>query len=95
MKLLALIFIFITFNLHPIFAEKQPLRMSAVLAYHSEHFLDLKNSLRSSKNGISKFDIKYDTVNSTSQLTLNYDGNNNFRLMDLIFNILKELQLTV
>ena len=80
MKLLVLIFIFITFNLHPIFAEKQTLRMSTVLAYHSEHFLDLKNNLRSSNKGISKFDIKYDTVNSTSQLTLNYDGNNNFNL---------------
>jgi hypothetical protein len=80
MKLLALIFIFITFNLHPIFAEKQTLLMSTVLAYHSEHFLDLKNSLRSSNKGISKFDIKYNTVNSTSQLTLNYDGNNNFNL---------------
>ena len=80
MKLLALIFIFITFNLHPIFAEKQSLLMSTVLAYHSEHFLDLKNSLRSSEKGISKFSIKYDTDNSASQLSLNYDSNNNFNL---------------
>ena len=65
MKLLALIFIFITFNLHPTFAEKQTFRMSTVLAYYSEPFLDLEKSLRSSYKGISKFDIKYDTINST------------------------------
>ena len=90
MKLLALLFIFITFSVHPIFAQKQTLRISTFLAYHSEHFLDLENSLRSSDKGISKFNIKYDTVNSSSQLALNYDGYNNFTFDDLIFNILKE-----
>ena len=36
--------------------------------------------LRSSDKGISKFNIKYDTDNSSSQLALNYDGYSNFNL---------------
>jgi hypothetical protein len=77
MKLLTLLFIFITFSVHPIFAQKQSLRISTFLAYHSEHFLDLKNSLRSSEKITSKFKIKYVTINSSSQLALNYDEYNN------------------
>jgi hypothetical protein len=61
MKLIALLFIFISLGVHPIFAENQALRISTFLAYHSEHFLDAENSLRSSDKGISKFNIKYDT----------------------------------
>ena len=78
MKLLVLLFIFITFSVHPIFAQKQKLRVSTFLAYNSGHFLDLENSKRSSDKIISKFNIKYDTVNSVSQLALNYDGHNSF-----------------
>ena len=80
MRLLALLFIFITFSIHPIFAEKQRLRMSTFLAYHSEPFLDSENNLKSSDKIISKFNIKYDNVKSASQLTLNYDGYNDFTL---------------
>ena len=80
MKLLALVFIFVSFSIHPIFAQKQTLRISTFLAYYSKHLLGLENSLRSSDNGISKFNIEYDTVNSVSQLTLNYDEYNNFTL---------------
>ena len=78
MKLLALIFIFITFSIHPIFAQKQPFRMSTFLAYYSMPFLDSENDLKTSDKIISKFNIKYDTIKSASQLTLNYDGYNNF-----------------
>ena len=78
MKLIALLFIFISLGVHPIFAENQALRLSTFLAYHSEHFLDAENSLRSSDKGISKFNIKYDRVHSSSKLALNYDGYNNF-----------------
>jgi hypothetical protein len=80
MKLLALLFIFITFSIHPIFAKNQTLHISNFLAYHSTHFLDIENSLRSSDKGISKFNIKYDTVNSSSMLALNYDNYNKFTL---------------
>tara|TARA_B110000977_G_scaffold187774_1_gene255221 strand:+ start:121 stop:1353 length:1233 start_codon:yes stop_codon:yes gene_type:complete len=89
MKLLTLLFIFITFSHQPVFAQKQPLRISTFLAYHSEHSLDLQNSLRSSNKGISKFNIKYDTINSTSQLALNYDENNNFNLDGSYFQYTK------
>jgi len=80
MRLLLLLFIFITLSVHPIFAQKQTLRISTFLAYHSEYFLGIKNNLRSSDKSRSKFNIKYDTVNSASQLTLNYDEHNNFTL---------------
>jgi hypothetical protein len=80
MKLLVLLFIFISCSLHPIFAQKQTLRISTFLSYHSEHSLGLENSLRSSNKVTSKFNIQRNTINSTSQLALNYDGNNNFNL---------------
>ena len=89
MKLLSLIFTFIALNVNPVFAQGQTLHMSTSLAYHSKRFLDLENSLRSSNNGISKFNIKYDTVNSKSQLALNYDGNNNFNLDGSYFQYTK------
>jgi hypothetical protein len=80
MRLLAFLSIFITLGIHPIYAEKQALRISTFLAYQSEHFLDTKKNQRFSDKGISKLNIKYDTVNSSSQLTLNYDGHNKFSL---------------
>jgi hypothetical protein len=80
MKLLALLIIFITFSVHPIFAKNETLRINTFLAYHSKQFLSLEYGLRSSNKGISKFNIKYDTVNSASQLALNYDEYNNFTL---------------
>jgi len=80
MKLLTLLFIFISFNVHPIFAQKQVLQIDTSLAFHSKHFLNLKNNLRSSDKDILKFKIKYDTVNSASQLALNYVEYNNLTL---------------
>jgi len=44
------------------------------LASYSEKFLGVKNKHRYSNKGISKFDLKYDTDNLSSQLALNYDG---------------------
>ncbi|MDB9877761.1 capsule assembly Wzi family protein [Amylibacter sp.] len=93
MKLLALLFIFITFSTHPIFAQKQTLRISTFLAYHSEHFLGVKNRLRSSDKGISKFNIKHDTVNLASQLALNYDEYNNFTLDGSYFQYTKGIAI--
>ena len=78
MKLLALLFIFGTFSVHPIFAQKQALRISTFLTYHSKNFLYTENGLRSSDKSITKFNLNYDLVNSSSQLTLNYDKENNF-----------------
>ena len=80
MKLLALLFFYFITSTKPIFAENQTLRLSTFFVYHSGHFLDLKNSLRSSDKRILKFNIKLDTINSASTLGLNYDGYNNFTL---------------
>jgi hypothetical protein len=80
MKLLTLITIFICFFVQPIFAQKQPLRISTFLSYNSGHLLGLENSLRSSGKAKLKFNTKYDTANSASQLALNYDGYNDFTL---------------
>ena len=80
MKLLALLLIFITFSAYPIFGQTQALRISTFFAYHSNHILDLKNGLRSFDKGITKVNLNYDLVNSSSQLTLNYDKYNNFNL---------------
>lgn len=60
------------------FAQKQLLRVNNNLAFHSEGFLGLQNGLKSSDRGISKFNIKYDTDNSASQLALNFDGYSSF-----------------
>jgi hypothetical protein len=78
MKLWAFLFFLIFSSVQPILAQNQTLRISTFFDYHSGHFLDLENSLKSSNKVISKFNIKYDTFNSASQLALNYDGHNNF-----------------
>ena len=78
MKLLTFLFIFVSFSVNPIFAQKQPLRIGTFIAYHSKHFLDSENSLSSFGKNISKFNIEYDTINSVSKLGLNYDEYNNF-----------------
>jgi hypothetical protein len=80
MKLPTLLFIYFIANAHPIFAQTQSLRISTFLAYHSDYFLDLGNNLSLSDKGVSKFNIKHDTVNSSAQIALNYDGYNNFTL---------------
>jgi len=78
MKLTFFFTFFIFYSIQPIFAQNQKLRLNTFFAYHSGYFLDLEDSLRSSDRIISKFNIKYDTVNSASQLALNYDGHNSF-----------------
>ena len=80
MRLLTLLFIFIAISINPIFAQKQKLRISTFLAYHSENILNLENSVKSSKKLVSGFKTNYNTVNSASQLALNYDGYDNFTL---------------
>jgi len=80
MRLLTLLFIFIAISINPIFAQKQELRISTFLAYYSENILNLENSVKSSKKLVSRFKTNYNTVNSASQLALNYDGYDNFTL---------------
>jgi hypothetical protein len=77
-KLRFFLLFFITISGHPTFAQNQSIAINTSLAFHSESFLGIKNNLRSSEKSISKFNIKYDILNSESQLALNYDGYNNF-----------------
>jgi hypothetical protein len=69
-----------TFIIHPIFAQNQTLHIRTSVAANSVRFLGLQNDLRSSDKGISKLDIEYDTDNLLSQISLNYDGYDNFNL---------------
>jgi len=75
-KLFFVFFIFITISIRPICAQSQDFQLSTSIAYNTKHFFGLKRNLRSSDKGLSKLDIKYDTNNSSSQISLNYDGNN-------------------
>lgn len=74
-----LLLFFITSG-HSTFAQNQSIDINTSLAFHSKSFLGLKNGFRSSDKAIPKFNIKYDTDNSTSQIALNYGRNNNFNL---------------
>ena len=62
------------------FAQNQSFHSNISLAFHSKPFLGLQNDLMPSDKGILKFNIKYDTDNSASQLALNYDGYDNLNL---------------
>ena len=72
--MLRLLLILIIANCQPIFAQNQPLSINTSFAFHSNRFLSLQNSLRSSDKGITKLKIRHTLNNSSSQLALNYDG---------------------
>ena len=80
LKLYFFLLFFIITSVHPTFAQNQSIDINTSLAFHSKSFLGLKNGFRSSDKGMSKFNVKYDTDNSSSQIALNYDDNNNFNL---------------
>jgi len=61
-------------------AQNKSLHINSILTFHSKPFLGPKDHLKSSKKVILKFNTKYDTDNSASQLALNYGGYNNFNL---------------
>lgn len=71
---------FIVHNGIATFAKNQSLLTNTSLGFHSEQFFGLHNNLMSTDKGTLKFNTKYVTEYSTSQLTLNYDGYNNFNL---------------
>ena len=82
LKLYFFLLCFIITSVHPTFAQNQSISINTSLAFHSKSFLGVKNDLRYSDKVISKINAKHDTDNSTSQLTLNYDRNNNFNLSE-------------
>jgi hypothetical protein len=80
LKLYFFLLFFIITNGHPAFAQNKSIDINTSLAIYSKSFLGLQNYLRSPYKGTSKFNIKYETINSTSQLSLNYNGYNNLIL---------------
>ena len=79
-KLQFYLLFFITFNIHPIFAQDQKIHTNTSIASNSARFLGLKNDTRSSHKNILKFDINYVNQNLSSRLALNFDGDNNSNL---------------
>ena len=70
--------LFITINTNPIFAQNQSLQIKNDLSFFSESFLGVKNGFRSSNKGITKLDLKYDFNNSSSQVSLIYNGDGKY-----------------
>jgi hypothetical protein len=77
LKLYFFLLFFIITSGHATFAQNQSIGINTSLAFYSKSFLGLQNYLRSPDKGTAKFNIKYETINTTSQLSLNYDGYNN------------------
>tara|TARA_B110000977_G_scaffold174446_1_gene228309 strand:+ start:968 stop:2185 length:1218 start_codon:yes stop_codon:yes gene_type:complete len=89
LKLWFFLLFFIVTSGQPTFSQNQSFRINTSLAFHSERFLGLQNEMRSSEKGTTKFNIKYDTDNSVSQLALNYDGYDNLNLDGSYFQYTK------
>ncbi len=89
LKLYFFFIIFIIASGHPTFAQNQSIGINSSLAFYSKSFLGLQNDLRSPDKGTARFNVKYDTDNSMSQLAFNYDRNNNFNLDGSYFQFTK------
>jgi hypothetical protein len=74
------IFLFILVNTHPIFAQTQPLQIKSDLHFFSKSFLGSKNKIRHSNKGIAKLDLRYGFKNSSSQLSFNYSGDEEYTI---------------
>ncbi len=75
-----IIFIFVLINTQPIFAQTQLVKTNTDLAFFSERFLGLKDKRRYSDKGIAKLNFKYDKKNLSSQLSINYIGDEQYKL---------------
>ena len=89
LKLCFFLLFFIITSGHPTFAQNQSIGINSSLAFYSKSFLGLQNDLRSPDKGTAKFNARYVTDNSISQLTFNYDRNNNFNLDESYFQYTK------
>ena len=75
-----IIFLFIFLDPQPIFAQMQSVQIKTDLAFFSKEFFGVKNEYRNSSQGMAKLDLKYDRKNLSSQLSLNYNGNEKYTL---------------
>ena len=72
--------LFILINIQPTYAQTQSVQIKTNLAFFSEKFLGVENNFRYSGKGITKLDLKYDSKNSLSKLSLNYSGDGKYTL---------------
>jgi hypothetical protein len=79
-KIIFLLMLYISINTQPTFAQSQSIQIKTNLAYFTERFLDVKNNHRHSNKGITRLDLRYDSKKSSSQLSLNYDGDKKYNL---------------
>lgn len=82
LKLLICLLLFSAFSTQPIFAQNQALDINASLAFKSSKSLGLQHGLRRSDKSKAKFNIKYNSNNSSLLLALNYDKNNKLTFDD-------------
>jgi hypothetical protein len=72
--------LFILINIQPTYAQTQSVQLKTNLAFFSEKFLGVENNFRYSDKDIIKLDLKYDSKNSASKLSLNYSGDGKYTL---------------
>ncbi len=82
LKSLIFLLLFSAFRIQPIFAQNQALDINASLAFQSSKSLGLKHGLRRSDKSKAKYNIKYNSNNSSLLLALNYDKNNKLTFDD-------------
>ena len=75
-----IIFLIILIDPQPISAQTQSVQIITDLAFFSKEFLGVKNKYRDSSQGMAKLDLKYDKKKLSSQLSLNYKGNEKYTL---------------
>ena len=75
-----IILILFLVNSQPVFSQTQPIQIKTDLAFFSERFLSVKNKHRYSNKNITKLGLRYDKKNISSQLSLNYNQDDNYTL---------------
>ena len=71
---------FTIMNTQPIYPQSQSVQITTDLAFFTEGFLGVKNSLRYSDKGISKLGLRVNKNSSSAQLAFNYDKYDNFNI---------------
>ena len=75
-----IIFLLIFINTQPIFAQTHSVQIKTDLAFFSEGFLGEKNKHRYSNKGTTKLALKYEEENLSTELSLNYNGDEKYTL---------------
>ncbi|MDB9740082.1 capsule assembly Wzi family protein [Amylibacter sp.] len=79
-KIIYLLLLFVTINTQPLFAKSQSVEIKTNLSFFSERFLGVKNGHRYSNKASTKIDLTFDLKNLSSQLSVNYSGDEKYKL---------------